>query len=248
MIEIRYKDQYEVTDLAGCTVSEARSRYQEELGIPAKAYVKLNGSKLKAKAEAETVINDDDRLSFGVSHHRGVYYLTALLLALAITGGVFASGFLSDTVQLTVTAAESNFADVSANNTPALSWNITGGQKGSIGSGYLFNVDPATGYTGDLVVTVTIGNASDLAKYYRVLSLNLGMVYSGNLTDVDISAGNGNTYTLLTLDNGSASMYVPATANMSVKVNSGFFIAQAHPAGGWTGSPQPQLFCQVSQR
>ena len=125
MIEIRYGDQYEVTDLAGCTVREARDRFQKELGIPTKAYVKLNGSKLKGKSEATTVINDDDRLSFGVSRIRGAYYVAALLLALAITGGVFASGFINGSTTLTGAAiSDSNFADVTVNTTgtSAISW------------------------------------------------------------------------------------------------------------------------------
>src|SRR3989304_1683596 len=116
MIEIRYKDKYEVTDLAGSTVSEARARYGEELGIPSKSYVKLNGSRIKSKAEADTVINDDDRLSFKVPQRRGAYFMAALLLALALTGGVFASGFINGSASLTgASIPPPNLAPVTGN-------------------------------------------------------------------------------------------------------------------------------------
>jgi hypothetical protein len=250
MIEIRYGDHYEVTDLAGSTVREARSRYQEELGIPSKAYVKLNGSKVNAKAEAETVINDDDRLSFGVSRIRGAYFLAALLLALAITGGVFAYGFINTTTTLSATVYESNFADVSVNSTGSanISWSGWGHFKGSIGGpNGLFDITPGNSYTGDLVATVTIGNADQLAKRYRVLALQLDVVDSTG-TPQDISAGAGSTYTMLTLDNGSANLYITATDNLTIRVNKGFYITQARPNAGWSGAGAPELFCEVAQR
>ena len=50
MVEIRYGDQYEVTDLAGQTVNEAREQFRSEFGIPDKARAKLNGSKVKTDA------------------------------------------------------------------------------------------------------------------------------------------------------------------------------------------------------
>jgi hypothetical protein len=264
MIEIRYKDQYEVTDLAGCTVSEARARYQEELGIPAKAYVKLNGSKLKTKAEGKTVINDDDRLSFGVSHPRGAYYLAALLLALAITGGVFASGFINGSASITgAVLANNNFAEVTVNSTGIndISWNGYGFFKGAVGSTYpthsvngtpIFNINTYdSGYTGDLVVTVSLGNADQLAKKYRVLALKLAMENSANQTlDINESgAADSNDWVMLTLDNGSVNMYPGGISdNMTVRVMSGFYITQVKPFGTWNGDDAPQLFAEVAQR
>ncbi len=258
MIEIKYKNQYEVTDLAGCTVSEARTRYQEELGIPAKAYVKLNGSKLKAKAEAETVINDDDRLSFGVSHPRGVYYLTALLLALAITGGVFASGFINGTASINASTVQSNFADVTANTTglASLTWTAYGKFSGKIATSTngtaIFNVDTSSGYTGDLVVTVSYGNVDELLSKYRVLDLQLGMTYpDGSPMDIneDGTANATTDWVMLTLENGSVSLYPGGTANYTqVRVTKGFYITQVKPNGVWGGSEDPELFCEVAQR
>ena len=267
MIEIRYKDQYEVTDLAGCTVSEARARYQEELGIPSKAYVKLNGSKLAARAEAETVINDDDRLSFGTTRIRGAYLLGALLLALAITGGVFASGFINQSITLGgATSVNYNFAEVSSNTTGinALSWNVYGFFRGAVSSNYtgasvngtpIFNLDTwSSHYDGDLTVTVSLGNTDKLSKIYRVLALKLAIFNSANQT-VDInedgSANITDDWAMLTLNNGSVSMFPKGIANgdnMTIRVMSGFYITQVYSANWTNGTPFPDLFAEVAQR
>jgi len=187
------------------------------------------------------------------------YFVGAVLLALAITGGVFAYGFVNATTTINATIENSNFADVSVNNTmPAIAWDTWGMYKGSIPTGYLFNVTPGNNYTGDLAVTVALGNADQLAKDYRMFALQLDMIYTQNGSVVDITessnSSNGNPGTdwvMLTLDNGSVTMFPQGTANaaqMTVQVVRGFFITQIHPFIGWQGSPSPQLFCQVAQR
>jgi molybdopterin converting factor small subunit len=253
MVEIRYRDQYEVSELAGQTVAEAREQFKAEFGIPNKAQAKLNGSKVKSSAEMDTVLNDDDKLTFVTSRNKGVFLIGALLLALAITGGIFASGFINATVTLTATTS-TNFADVSANSS-GLTWSAFGFFKGSIGSGTLFNVDTATsGYTGDLVVTVSYGNADDLVARYRMLSLQLAM-YDGTGSELDINndnvgrAGDAADWVMLTLDNGSVSMFPEGTAGgdaMTVRVKKGFYITHVAPFSG--GDPSPMLFCEVAQR
>lgn len=246
MVEIRYGDQYEVTDLAGHTVSEAREHFQSEFGIPDKAKARLNGSKVKASAELDTVLNDDDKLTFAVSRGKGAYLVGALLLALAVTGGVFAYGWINATTTISATTSNYNFADVTANNT-VTAWTAHGNMKGDIGAGTLFEIS-TPGYTGDMVVSVGFGNAGDLAERYRVLSLQLEMFYTDNATNVDISAGNGATWVLLNLKNGSVDLFPEVTANMSLRVKDGFYITHAKGAGAWGGSPAPQLFCEVAQR
>jgi hypothetical protein len=253
MVEIRYKDQFEVSELAGQTVAEAREQFKAEFGIPAKAQAKLNGSKVKSGAEMDTVLNDDDKLTFATSRGKGVFLIGALLLAMAITGGIFAAGFVNATVTLTATTT-TNFADVSANSS-GLTWSAFGFFKGTIGAGTLFNVNTATsGYTGDVVVTVSLGNADDLVKQYRALSLQLNMV-SSNGTDLDINNDNvgrdGDTgdWVMLTLDNGSVSMFPEGQTGgdaMTVRVKKGFFITHVAPFAG--GSASPMLFCEVAQR
>lgn len=249
MVEIRYRDQFEVSELAGQTIAEAREQFKAEFGIPAKAQAKLNGSKIKAKNEADTVLNDDDKLTFAVSRNRGAYLIGAMLLALAITGGIFASGFINATVTMSATTSSSNFADVSANMTVG-AWNAWGFYKGTIGSGDLFAVDTATsGYTGDLVVTVALGNADDLVKRYRALSLQVSMT-TQNGTQMDINASgaaDANDWVMLTLDNGSVSMFPTSPGEvMRVIVKRGFYITHVAPFSG--GSAAPELFCEVAQR
>jgi hypothetical protein len=251
MVEIRYRDQFEVSELAGQTIAEAREQFKAEFGIPNKAQVKLNGVKVKSNAESDTVLNDDDKLTFAVSRGRGAYLVGALLLALAITGGIFASGFINATTTLTV-GLQNNFADVTVNaSATSLSWSAFGFYKGSItttgvGTG-IFNIKPATGYTGNLATTVSLGNAGDLAKVYRVLSLQLAMVSNG--VDLDVSAGNLQNWAMLTLDNGSVTLFTDAgSANMTVVVKRGFYITHAKPFAGWTGAAGPELFCEVAQR
>jgi hypothetical protein len=264
MVEIRYGDQYEIADLAGQTVSEAREQFRTGFGIPDKARAKLNGQKVKASLELDTVLNDDDKLSFAVAKSKGVYLVGALLLALACTGGVFAFGWVNATASLTGTVTQADFASVSANTTGinAIDWNGWGFFKGTITSTYpghssngtpIFNVDTdASDYTGDLVVTVSIANAGDLATVYRVLGLELCMRYpDGTTVDIngDGTASATTDVALLTLKNGSIDMFYGGTENVcTVRVKSGFFITNI-VGGGWGGATDdPVLFCEVAQR
>jgi molybdopterin converting factor small subunit len=254
MIEIRFKDQHQVTDLAGRTVSEAREQLRKEFNIPDRATIKLNGTKVNASAEFDTVLNDDDKITFTVSRGVGAYLVGAALLALAVTGGVFAFGFINATTSLNATTVNSNFADVTANATGSsnVTWNAYGFFKGSIGGpNTIFNITPAAGYTGDLVTTVTIGNADDLVKRYRVLALQLEMVDEATQTVLDINesgTADANDWVMLSLDNGSVSLFTDGSASMSLRVKRGFYITHVHPFGGWQGSATPELFCEVAQR
>jgi hypothetical protein len=261
MVEIKYRDQFEVSELAGQTVSEAREQFKAEFGIPNKAQAKLNGSKVKAGAEIDTVLTDDDKLTFVTSHGKGAYLVGALLLALAVTGGVFAAGFINASTTLNASTQNSNFADVSVNTTgvASLTWDAWGFYKGSITTSTngtaIFNIDTATsGYTGDLVVTVSLGNADQLVKRYRALSLQLAMVdQTGAVMDINADGitNAASDWVMLTLDNGSVSMFPTSTANVTtVRVKKGFFITHVVPNLGWPGgsSASPDLFCEVAQR
>jgi hypothetical protein len=269
MVEIRYGDQYEVTDLAGQTVSEAREQFKAEFGIPDKAKAKLNSSKVKSGAEIDTVLNDDDRLTFAVSRSRMPYMVGALLLALAITGGVFAFGFINASVTINATVKESNFADVTANIdgvSSINSWTTYGFYKGVVpvnttNGTPIFNVNTsASGYAGDLVVSVSLGNADRLVKFYRALSLQLVLCDSANRT-IDINEDNSGTnnstdWVMLTLENGAVSMFPNGVSNgdnMTVRIKRGFFITHVHPRLGWplpsgANNAAVDLFCEVAQR
>jgi methyl-accepting chemotaxis protein len=100
MVEIRYREQYGIANLAGQTVSEAREQFKTEFGIPDKAGARLNDSRVKPSAELDTVLNDDDKLTFSVSRGKAAYLIGALLLASAATGSVFAFGFINASTTL----------------------------------------------------------------------------------------------------------------------------------------------------
>jgi len=254
MIEIKHKDNFEAAELAGKTVADAREMYRKDFSITEKANAFLNGKKVTPKSEAGTVITDNDTLVFKKAHGNGLMYMAgALLLAMAITGGVFAYGFMNATTTLAATAIDSNFASVSANTSVPLTWTARGMEKGSTGSGTLFDINTATsGYNGDLVATVTMANANDMIKVYRNLTLTLELRdSSNNLVDINgDNVPNSSDFVLLTLENGSASLSFKQTAasNYTIKVKGGSYICHAANAGWSPSSGAPMLFCEIAQR
>jgi molybdopterin converting factor small subunit len=250
MVEIRYGDQYEIVDIAGQTVSEAREQFKAEFGIPDKAKAKLNGSKVKSNAEIDTVLNDDDKVTFAVARSRTPFLIGALLLALAATGGVFAFGFLNANVTLSATT-HSDFANVTA-NTNSISFNVWGLLKGSIFANHdLFYVQKNTSWTGDLVITVTLGNAGELAKVYRAFGLELFLCDTNDTGHTALPLGlSQNQIVLLSLDYPSVNLfYKGASANLTVRVKNGFYVATHIGASGIPagGSANPEIFCDVTQ-
>jgi hypothetical protein len=253
MIEVKYRNHFELADMAGRTIDEVRAHFKGEFGIPDKAVAKLNGKKINSRMESEITLSSDDRLVFAAKSNRSAYMVCALLGALAVTGSAFAYGFINNTTSLNASISNSNYADVTTNASASnITWSAFGNFKGSIdGPNGLFNVEPAANYNGDLVVTVTLGNADLLAKDYRVLALKLDMIDSaGNVIDINESGtANSADWVMLTLDNGAVSMFPRAvTSNMTVRVVSGFYITHVNPNGGFTGSASPDLFCEVAQR
>ncbi len=254
MVEIRYSDYHEVADLAGRTVSEAREQFQAEFGIPDKARAKLNGSKVKGSAELDTVLNDDDKVSFAIARTRTPFLVGALLLALSVTGGVFAFGYVTNSTTLAVTAAGGDFASVTANTSDNPDWTPWGLFKGQTGAGTLFDVNTDNvNYPGDLVVTVSLANADDLVKAYRVLSMFLE-IYDSDGAKMDINADSANNtkdFALLTLSNGAVDMFINQDKaggdQYTVKLKSGYYVS--HIWGlGWGGKENPILYCEVAQR
>jgi hypothetical protein len=261
MVEIRYGDHFEISDLAGQTIGEARGQFKSEFGIPDKASARLNGSKVKSNAEIDTVLNDDDKLTFAVSRSKTPFLVGALLLALAVTGGIFTFGFINASTSLTSHAATNDFASVTANGTAQVVWLPYGYFKGAItgdnGTG-IFVIDTLTsGYEGDLAITISLANGDTLAKCYRMLAIKLALYDStGALLDINESGGAGDPtedYVLLTLDNGSVTMFPRGIASgdtMTVRVKSGFYITHVFKAANWASATdyQPLLFCEVAQR
>jgi hypothetical protein len=261
MVEIRYDENCEVSRLAGFTVGEAREQFRKAMNIPASARAAVNGRNIKPGAELDVILKDEDKLSFNThTNHsnRGVFLVSALLLALVLTGGIFAFGFMSASTTLNASIANANFADVSVNTTgiAALNWNVYGFAKSSIvpglGGAPVFNIDTlASGYNGDLTVTVYLANTDELAKVYRSLVLKLALCNpDGSWVDINESGtADANDFTLLTLENSSVSLFENSTGNITtVRVLGGFYVANAKPFGSWQGSAAPGLYCEVAQR
>jgi len=237
MIEIRYSEHCDMAELAGKSVAEAREQYKDEFGISGKAQAKLNGKGLRKKLEPETKLSDDDKLSFAEKSRKGLLFIGCILLALAISGGVFAYGQLTTTVGLTVTK-QPDFAAVTAG--AGATWSAWGSYKGSVGTGTLFTVDPDDAWSGDISVIVTIANAQELVEAYRILVLEIEVQDSVNATLV------GPEY--LTLGKGEIEFDVDYDANepYTVELTGGYYITHR---GGWTDTREdPLIMCQVLQR
>jgi len=244
MVEIRYGERYEMADLAGKSVAQAREQYKPEFGIPDKAQASLNGKGIGKKHEPMTALGDDDSLTFAEKSRKGLFFIGAILLALAITGGIFAYGATADIVDLDLTA-QSDFAAVEVASPP--SWNVYGSYKGQVGTGTLFTITPddgggvpANAWTGDMSVILTITNAHDLVAAYRILVLEIEV---WDLADTSIG-----TTEYLTMGVGEISIeFTQLTAGpYTVEITDGFYITHR---GGWTANAEdPSIFCQVLQR
>ena len=238
MVEIRYGEHYEMADLAGRSIADAREQYKQEFGIPDKAQASLNSKGIGKKHEPVTALGDNDSLTFAEKSRKGLFFIGAILLALAITGGVFAYGATTDIVDLDLTA-QSDFAAVAKAVTPP-TWDIWGSYKGSVDIGTLFTVTPDAGWPGDMSIVLTLTNAHELVACYRILVLEIEIHDA-----VPASIG---TTEYLTMGNGEISIeFTQATAGpYTVEITGGFYITHR---GGWAANAEdPSLFCQVLQR
>ncbi len=243
MVEIRYGENYEMADLAGKSVAEAREQYKQEFGIPDKAQASLNGKGIRQKHEPVTALGDNDSLTFAEKSRKGLFFIGAILLALAITGGIFAYGATTTTVRLGLTD-QPDFAAVTAGAGPT--WNVFGSYKGKVGTGTLFTITPADGvpadaWTGDMSVVVTIGNAHELVEAYRILVFEIEV---WNLADTSIG-----TTEYLTMGVGEISIeFTQSTPGpYTVEITDGYYITHR---GGWAtaNAEDPLIMCQVLQR
>lgn len=242
MVEIIYGEHSEQADLAGRRVTEARHQYKPVFNIPDRAQAILNGKPVKKNLEPETILNENDKLSFAEKSRKGLVLLGALLTALVVTGGMFV--YLQTTASVTLgVTRDTDFASVSANLTVP-TWTVFGKYKGTIPSGNLFTIIPATGYTGDLIATVYIGNTDELVDVYRVLFMRIS-VYDNN--DVKVVGPE-----LLALGKGEADLPMDVgghTPPFTVKLDGGFYVS--HGFYGWSitsGYEDPLLWCNVVQR
>ncbi len=251
MVEIRYGENYEEVDLTGKTVAEVREQYKEQFGIPDKAQVKLGGKGIKQKHEAETRLNAGDKITFAQKSRKGLVFIGALLLALSTTGGVFASGALTDTISATVTAESSEFVDVTANTAP--SWSIWGAWLGAIpAQTEVFHLQPGNTFTGDFVIQIYLTNADQLSEVYRTLGMRWTVKVNAGANAI-LTVTPTPTTGFLSLSNPICEIEVTFTGAgdtddlIDVDLSGGFF--KTHYYGsGWGGSEDPDIFLKVIQK
>ncbi len=248
MVEIRCGEYSERADLTGKNVAEAREQYKSEFEIPDRAQAILNDKALKRKAEDKVRLRDNDELSFEERERsRKPIFVSALLLALAISGGLFAYTGTTTSVSIGVTAATSDFANVTSNLSGSVTYQPFGRYRGNIPAGNLFDVTPAADYNGDLEVTVYLANPDELTQNYRFWLMRIDL-QNGSGTRVDAQGESQ----VLSLDNGRASFYWPSsnyTAGTPYYIESagGSYIGLPWVGSGWSDTFDPLLFVEVTQ-
>jgi hypothetical protein len=173
------------------------------------------------------------------------YLVTALVLALAITGGLFAYTYTSQTTTLGAVSISSDFANVTVNNTVP-NYAVLGSYRGKIPQGNLFEVSPSANYSGDLQVNVYLSNVDQLSYKYGMLLMRVRIVNGANAT-VDVE----NMAKPLTLNNGQVSFTCDGLTPLStyhVQMTGGVY--RTFPWAYLTssgGSYTPSITCEVLQ-
>ncbi|GAI77444.1 unnamed protein product, partial [marine sediment metagenome] len=131
--------------------------------------------------------------------------IIAMLLALVVTGGLYAFAYTTTTATMDVVAEEAIATTAPSATQP--DWNsiLTPPEDpplmGEVPSGDLFDITPNSLYTGDLAVKIFLTNTGDLAKAYDYLNMKLYL-------DGSVEAGETPNYQLLTLQNGEATFNI----------------------------------------
>ncbi len=246
MIEVIHGNNKELARLTGKSIADVRDQYKSQFDIPDRAQAVLNGKTLTKGMESKIKLEDCDELAFVERNRSRVPLLmTALLLALAITGGVFAYTFTTASSTITLTAATGDFASISSNQTVA-GWKPFGKLRGPIGAGNLFNVTPTTGYTGDLMVKVYLSNMDELTKNYSFYMMRIQLQnLAGTAVDSEMITQ------VLSIENGVVSFYWPSSnftpgTTYYVKNLGGTYIAFPYSPGLIT-TYNPIIYAQLLQ-
>jgi len=252
MVEIRYGENYEMADLAGRSVAQAREQYKQEFGIPDKAQASLNGKGIRQKHEPVTALGNNDSLTFAQKSRKGLFFIGAILLALAITGGVFAYGALTYTVTGAVTARGAEFADADVGAyTPT--WTLWGGYTGQIpATTEVFHVTPGQDFTGDFVIQIYLTNVDDLVEVYRVMGMRWTVTLgtSDGITSITCNPSTG----FLSLTHPTIDLEITTTGTpdgddiINVDLSGGFYRTHYYGAGPWGGDEDPQILCKIIQK
>jgi len=172
------------------------------------------------------------------------FLIIALAAVLVVSGGTFAATYTTATATISVSAATSDYAEVTENVT-ALAPTIFGNYVSTWPSGTLFNITPDTNYSGDLVIKVHLVNAGALNRYYEHLNMSLEFLDTDNIT-----ADEQQIAQILNLQNSEALFTwtnSEGTSPYKIKLTGGSY--RLHPWKTLTGgSYQPQLWCEIVQR
>ena len=172
--------------------------------------------------------------------------LIALVALLVVTGGMFAYTFTTATATIGVSAPTSDFANITAGSSITAP-TVFGKFTGTWPSSTIFDITPTENYTGDLVVTVYMVNTGQLVRQYQHVNMTLEFQDSTNST-----ADEQGTAQVLNLQNAQV-MFTwendPGGGPYKIVLTGGGY--RLHPFksfGDGSGSYQPQIWCEVTQR
>jgi len=241
MVNITYDEYRQEAELAGKSVAEVRELYESQLSMPDRAQAILNGQQLKRKLEPETILAEEDELSFEERSRRGLVLLGAFLLTLAITGSLFVYTAVTDTVTIGVTGGTVDFAIVSANNTPSIAYSVLGRHRGTIDPNTLFDITTDTA-SPDIEIQVYLSNPDELSTDYSFWMMRLALRDSAN-----ISMDTEGITKVLSLDNPVVTFTSDNTTPYTSYVQNLGGSYRAFPFG-WVDTDDPLIFCKVVQR
>jgi hypothetical protein len=176
------------------------------------------------------------------------YLIVALVASMAITGGMFAYAYTTSSVSMTASGTTTDFASISGCTTGAPSFNTFGSYRGAIPAGYLFDVTPTAGYTGDLGVNVYLDNIDQIGYKYGLFMIKLGLVENSTNGSMDKDG----ISKVLSLNNGAVSFIsdnlTPGTT-YNILVKGGVFRTYPHSylSSGIGGSFNPSFTAEVLQ-
>lgn len=248
MVKINYKEHSKEVELAGQTIADVRELFESEYDLSDHAKANLNGRWVKRKHEAETALSDEDELFFEEKSRRPLAIVGALLLALVLTGAVFAYTSTTSTTTITVSGGSTDFCSVSGNatSTAAIDYTLLGKHRGVIGTGILFDAVPDPSYTGDIVLNIYISNVDQLQNDYSSWMMRLDITdnTTGGLGTIPLE--------IISLDTPGATFEIEyddwhavGDGNVYIYCDGGSYKTYGT---GWLTSPaSPLLYAQVVQ-
>lgn len=137
------------------------------------------------------------------------YLVIALVVSLAVTGGLFAYAYTTSSTSFAVSGTDFDFGDITANTTDIPTYSTFGSYRGAIPAGYIFNVSKESGYMGDIGINVYLNNIDEIGYKYGMFMVRLNLVQYSDNASVDVEGFDK----ILSLRNGVVSF--TSAANMT---------------------------------